>query len=251
MSPGLYRGDLDYRFANDDRLGSWLQLRTDPSLGIDQYGLNGRFGLGEGNLLKFDGTAEPGRDAYRFGSNLQFGEALRLDADWNRTSTGQNYGVDSAFRLGREGNGTAAFRVDEPNGTSLFNTKLNFDQDFRLNADWQRTPNGQLYGADGAFRLGREGSGTAEFRVDEPNGTSQFNTKLNFDQDFRLNADWQRTPNGQLYGADGAFRLGREGNGTAAFRVDEPNGTSLFNTKLNFDQDFRLNADWQRTPNGQ
>ncbi len=251
LASGQYRGDLDYTFANADRLGSWLQLRTDPAFGVERYGLNGRFGLGEGNSFKFDGSAEPGSSTYRFGSNLQLGEELRLDADWNRTQAGQQYGLDSAFRLGQNGNGTAQFRVDEPNGTSLFNTKLKFNDDFNLNADWQRTPSGQLYGADSAFRLGQNGNGTAQFRVDEPNGTSLFNTKLKFNDDFNLNADWQRTPSGQLYGADSAFRLGQNGNGTAEFRIDEPNGTSLFNTKLKFNDDFNLNADWQRTPNGQ
>ncbi|MFZ5635697.1 MAG: XVIPCD domain-containing protein, partial [Pseudomonadota bacterium] len=175
---------------------------------------------------------------------------FRLNADWQRTPNGQLYGADGAFRLGREGNGTAAFRVDEPNGTSLFNTKLNFDQDFRLNADWQRTPNGQLYGADGAFRLGREGSGTAAFRVDEPNGTSMFNTRLKFDDRFGLDADYTNTKNGAIYGAETTFKLGKNGSGTGGFRVDEPAQTSSINGALSFDSGNTVKFDLNKTPNG-
>ena len=39
-----------------------------------------------------------------------------------------------------------------------------------------------------------------------------------------------RTPSGQLYGADSAFKLGKDSNGTANFRVDEHAGTANFDT---------------------
>ena len=250
LSSGQYRSDLGYTFANDDRLGSWLQLRTDPTLGVERYGLNGRFGLGEASSFKFDGSAEPGSSTYRFGSNLQFGENLLLNADWQRTPNGQLYGADSAFRLGQDGNGTAQFRVDEPNGTSLFNTKLKFDQDFQLNADYGNTRNGRTYGADGQFKLGENGNGTAQFRVDEPNGTSLFNTKLKFNDRFGLNADYTNTKEGAIYGAETTFKLGKDGSGTGGFRVDEPARTSAFNGKLTFDNGNSVNFDLSKSPNG-
>ena len=95
---------------------------------------------------------------------------------------------------------------------------------------------GQLYGADGAFKLGKDGSGTAAFRVDEPAGT----VDIQHEAEVRRLQHAQRrlaahAAEGQVYGADGAFKLGKDGNGTAAFRVDEPAGTSTFNTKLKFD----------------
>ncbi|GAA4784834.1 XVIPCD domain-containing protein [Lysobacter hankyongensis] len=251
LSPGLFPGNADYVFRNGDLLGAHTKLRTDPAFAIDEYGLNGRFGVGNGSLFKFDALASPNAGTYRFGSNLQLGDSTFINADWNRSSIGQVYGADGAFKLGRDGNGTAQFRVDEPNGTVSAGTKLKFNDDFRLNADWSRTALGQVYGADGAFKLGQSGNGTAQFRVDESNGTASADTKLIFNDDFRLNADWSRTALGQVYGADGAFKLGRDGNGTAQFRIDEPNGTASADTKLKFNDDFRLNADWSRTALGQ
>ena len=224
LTPSSYRLDLDNRFDERNRFGTHLDLSTDNGLAIDHYGLSGRFG---------------------------FGQSAVFNADFLHSRDGQVYGADGAFKLGKDGNGTAAFRIDEPAGTSTFNTKLKFDEFSHLNADWQRTRDGQVYGADGAFKLGKDGNGTAAFRVDEPAGTSMFNTKLKFDEFSHLNADWQRTRDGQVYGADGAFKLGKDGNGTAAFRVDEPAGTSMFNTKLKFDEFSHLNADWQRTRDGQ
>jgi hypothetical protein len=251
LSSGLYQGNADYLFRNGDLLGAQLKLRTDPAFLIDDYGLNGRFGLGNSSSFKFDATASPNTDTYRFGGNLQLGDNTFLNGDWLRTPDGQLYGADSAFKLGRDGSGTAQFRVDEPNGTANLDTKLKFNDEFRLNADWNRTALGQVYGADGAFKLGKDGNSTAKFRVDEPNGTANFDTKLKFNDDFRLNADWSRTALGQVYGADGAFKLGKDGNSTAKFRVDEPNGTANFDAKLKFNDDFRLNADWSRTALGQ
>ena len=54
-----------------------------------------------------------------------------------------------------------------------------------------RTPIGQVYGDDGAFKLGKDSKGTANF-----------DTKLKFNPDFSLNADWNRTAAGQIYGID-------------------------------------------------
>jgi len=250
-SPGLYQGNADYQFRNGDLLGAQLRLQTDPRFALDQYGLNGRFGLGDGGNLRFDASASPPTDTYRIGSQLQLSNGNLFNLDWNRTLQGQNYGGDGSFKLGGTGTGTATFRVDEPAGTAQANTALNFDPNTRLNADWLRNRDGQIYGADAAFRLGQTGNGTAAFRVDEPAGTAQANTALNFDANTRLNADWLRNRDGQIYGADAAFKLGQSGNGTAAFRVDEPNGTAKANTALNFDANTHLNADWLRNRDGQ
>ena len=249
LESGTYLGNADYLFRNGDLLGGRLKLGTDPALSFEQYGLNGKFGIGS-SLLKFDGEATPPSGTYKFGSNLQFANGNLMNADWTRTPNGQNYGADGTFKLGKDGSGTASLRVDEPTDTTKFDTKLKFNNDFSLNGDWNRTTAGQTYGADGTFKLGKDGSGTASFRADEPSDTTRFDTKLKFNNDFSLNGDWNRTAAGQNYGADGTFKLGKEGSGTAAFHVDEPNGTSLFNTKLKFDESSLLNADFTNTRNG-
>ncbi len=250
-SPGLYQGNADYLFRSGDQFGAQLRLRTDPGFAIDQYGLNGRFGLGSGDTLKFDASGQPQTDTYRVGSQWQLANGNLFNADWNRTPLGQNYGANGTFKLGHGGNGTAAFRVDEAAGTSQANTQLKFDANTHLNADWLRNRDGQqIYGADTGFKLGKDGNGTAAFRVDEPAGTSMFNTKLKFNDDFHLNADYGNTKAGQIYGADAGFKLGKDGNGTAAFRVDEPAGTSMFNTKLKWNDGFGLGADYTNTKNG-
>lgn len=251
LPPGSYLGNADYQFKNGDLLGAHLRLDTDPTFSIGQYGINGQFGLHGGHTLKFDAQALPPSDTLKFGSGLQFANGNLLNADWMRTPNGQLYGADSVFKLGKDGSGTANFRVDEPAGTMNFDTKLKLNPDFSLNADWSRTAAGQIYGADSAFKLGREGNGTASFRVDEPAGTANFDTKLKFNPDFSLNADWNRSAAGQIYGADSVFKLGKEGSGTANFRVDEPAGTANFDTKLKFNPDFSLNADWNRSAAGQ
>jgi hypothetical protein len=252
-SPGLYQGNADYLFRNGDQLGAQLRMRTDPVFAIDQYGLNGRFGLGDGGTLRLDASGVPQTDTYRIGSQWQFANGNLFNADWNRTPTGQNYGADGAFKLGKDGNGTAAFRVDEAAGTSQANTQLKFDANTHLNADWLRNRDGQqIYGADTGFKLGKDGTGTAAFRVDEAAGTSQANTQLKFDANTHLNADWLRNRDGQqIYGADTGFKLGKDGNGMAAFRVDEAAGTSQANTQLKFDANTHLNADWLRNRDGQ
>ena len=252
-SPGSYLGNADYLFKNGDLLGAHLKLDTSPSFSIGQYGLNGRFGLdgGGGHTLKFDAQALPPSDTLKINTGLQFANGNLLNADWMRTPNGQLYGADSAFKLGNDGNGTASFRVDEPAGTANVDTILKFNPDFSLNADWNRTAAGQIYGADSAFKLGNDSNGTASFRVDEPAGTANIDTKLKFNPDFSLNADWNRSAAGQIYGADGAFKLGKDGSGTASFRVDEPAGTANIDTKLKFNPDFSLNADWSRTAAGQ
>ena len=181
---------------------------------------------------------------------MKFNPDFSLNADWNRTAAGQIYGADGTFKLGKDGTGTANFRVDEPAGTANFDTKLKFNPDFSLNADWNRTAAGQNYGADGTFKLGKDGSGSAGFRIDEPNGTSMFNAKLKFDENFRLNADFSNTKDGNIYGADTAFKLGKDGSGTASFRVDEPGNTASGKTSLRFGNGDSLNFDLAKTPNG-
>ncbi len=249
-SPGSYLGNADYLFKNGDLLGGHFKLDTAPTFSIGQYGLNGRFGLDGDHALKFDAQALPLSDTLKFNTGVQFANGNLLNADWIRSPDGQSYGADSAFKLGKDGTGTANFRVDEPAGTANFDTKLKFNPDFNLNADWNRTAAGDIYGADSVFKLGKDGSGTANLRVDEPAGTANFDTKLKFNPDFSLNADWNRTAAGDIYGADSAFKLGKDGTGTANFRVDEPAGTTNFDTKLKFNPDFNLNADWNRTAAG-
>ncbi len=251
LSPGSYLGNADYLFKNGDVLGAHLRLDSAPTFSIGQYGLNGQFGLYGGHTLKFDGQALPPSDTLKVDSGLQFANGNLLNADWMRTPNGQLYGADSVFKLGKDGSGIADFRVDEPAETAKFDTKLKFNPDFSLNADWSRTAAGQIYGADSAFKLGNEGSGTANIRVDEPAGITNFDTKLKFNPDFSLNVDWSRTAAGQIYGADSAFKLGNEGSGTASFRVDELADTAKFDTKLKLNPDFSLNADWNRTAAGQ
>ncbi|MFZ2755165.1 MAG: XVIPCD domain-containing protein, partial [Lysobacteraceae bacterium] len=183
-------------------------------------------------------------------TKLRFNEDYSLNGDWTRTAAGQLYGADGMFKLGKEGNGTANFRVDEPADTAAFNTKLKFNEDYSLNGDWTRTAAGQLYGADGTFKLGKEGNGTAAFRIDEPNGTSLFNTKLKFDESTLFNADFSNTKNGSIYGADATFGFGNGDKGTAGFRVDEPANTSSIKTKLEFANGSLLNFDLEKSPNG-
>jgi len=131
----------------------------------------------------------------------------------------------------------------------MFNTKLRFDDFTHLNADWLRTREGQIYGANGGFKLGKDGDGTAAFRVDEPAGTSMFNTKLRFSKDDSLNADYSGSRLGAVYGADAAFKLGK-GEGTGAFRVDEPAGTVSMNARLRFDNGNRVSFDLDKGRDG-
>lgn len=247
---GSYLGNADYLFKNGDLLGAHLRLDTAPTFSIGQYALNGRFALDEGHTLKFDAQALPPSGTLKLNTGLQFANGNLLNADWMRTPNGQLYGADSIFKLGKDGSGTANFRIDEPAGTAKFDTKLKFNPDFSLNADWNRTAAGQIYGADGAFKLGKDGSGTAGFRIDEPNGTSMFNARLKFDENFRLNVDFTNTKNGNIYGADTAFKLGKDGSGTAEFRVDEPANTASGKTSLQFGNSDLLNFDLAKTPNG-
>ena len=166
-----------------------------------------------------------------------------LNADWLRNRDGQQiYGADAGFKLGKDGNGTAEFRVDQPAGTSLFNTKLKFNDDFHLNADYGNTKAGQIYGADTGFKLGKDGNGTAAFRVDEPAQTSSLNSKLRFDNGDTLNFDLSKSPAGKVYGADAAFGVWRDGKGLASFRIDEPNGASNYKLGASFPNGNELNA---------
>ncbi len=250
LSPGSYLGNADYLFKNGDVLGAHLRLDSAPTFLIGQYGLNGQFGLYGGHTLKFDAQALPPSNTLKVGSGLQFANGNLLNADWMRTPNGQLYGADSVFKLGKDGSGIANFRVDEPAETAKFDTKLKFNPDFSLNADWNRTAAGQIYGAESAFKLGKDGSGSAGFRIDEPNGTSMFNAKLKIDENFRFNDDFSNTKNGNIYRADTAFKLGKDGSGTAAFRVDEPANTVTGKTSLQFGNGNLLNFDLAKTPNG-
>ena len=249
LESGVYLGNADYLFRNGDLLGGQFRLSTNPAFALDQYGFNGKFGVGS-STLKFDAEALQQSDSFKFVSGLQFADGNQLNADWMRTSSGQLYGAGGTFKLGKDGNGIANFRVDETANTAAFDTKLKFNEDYSLNADWTRTAAGQLYGADGTFKLGKDGNGTASFRVDEPNGTSLFNAKLKFDESTLFNADLTNTKNGRIYGADGTFGFGNGDKGTAGFRVDEPANTSSMKTRLEFANGSLLNFDLAKSPNG-
>ena len=124
----------------------------------------------------------------------------------------------------------------------MFNTRLKFDENFRLNADYTNTKDGSIYGADTAFKLGKNGSGTAAFRVDEPANTASGRTSLQFGNGDLLNFDLAKTPNGSIYGADGAFGIGANGRATGSFRIDEPNQSSTYKLGASFDNGNAFNA---------
>ena len=124
----------------------------------------------------------------------------------------------------------------------MFNTRLKFDENFRLNADLTNTRNGSIYGADAAFKLGKDGSGTAVFRVDEPANSASAKTSLRFDNGNLLNFGLDKTPNGSIYGADGTFGIGSNGKGSASFRIDEPGQSSSYKLGTSFANGNAFNA---------
>lgn len=250
-SPGRYLGIGDYRFANGDTFGGRFAFGTDPAFSIDQYGLNGSFALGRGGGFRFDAEAMPPSDTVKINSGLRLGEGYHLNTDWSRGPNGRNYGGDAGFLIGSTGSGTANLRADEAASTTKFDTRLNFAPGYHLNADFLHAANGRNYGGDAGFLLGNSGSGIAALRVDEPSGITKVDTRFNFAQGYHLNADWSRTPEGQIYGGDAGVRFGESGTGSFGFRVDQPAGTTKFETHWKFDDANSLNADWMRNRYGQ
>ena len=147
-SPGSCLGNADYLFNNGDLLGAHLKLDTSPTFSIGQYGINGRLGLDGGHTPTFHAQALPPADTLKLNVGLQFANCNLLNVDWMRAPIGQVCGDDGAFKLCKDSNGTANFRVDEHTGSANFDTKLKFNPDFSLNADWNRTAAGQIYGID-------------------------------------------------------------------------------------------------------
>ena len=190
------------------------KAHTDPPpTKSENEGLKFEAPLLGGNLSGGIQELEPGvflgNADYQFKNGDFLGSQFRLNTGTDFAF--EQYGLNGRFVIGKDGNGAAAFRVDGPANTATFDTKLKFNEDYSLNGDWTRTAAGQIYGADGTFKLGKDGNGTANFRVDEPANTAKFDTKLKFNEDYSLNGDWTRTAAGQIYGADGTFKLGKDG----------------------------------------
>ena len=124
----------------------------------------------------------------------------------------------------------------------MFNTKLKFDDRFGIDADFTNTRDGAIYGAASTFKLGKNGSGTGSFRVDEPAQTATMKGALSFDNGNTFKFDLNKTAQGAVYGADGSFGIGRDGRGLAGFRIDEPNGTSQYTLGAGFANGNTFNA---------
>ena len=79
LEPGVYLGNTHYLFRNGDLLGGQFKLSTNPTFAFDQYGFNGKFGVGSGSL-KFDAEGLPQSDTVKFGSGLLFASATSFSS---------------------------------------------------------------------------------------------------------------------------------------------------------------------------
>ncbi|TXH65888.1 MAG: hypothetical protein E6Q88_13110 [Lysobacteraceae bacterium] len=223
-----------------------MDLNTKPTYSINWYGFNANLGLSNGAGFRFDAETNAQADTLKYTAGLRTVGGFRLDADMLRTPDGRIYGLDSAFPLSPDGNGTATLRVDEHAGTLRFDTRLLFSPGYQLNADFLRTPEGRTYGADAVFLIGKDGNGAAGVLVNEPAGTVKLDTKLFFSPGNYFNADFLHTSDGRIYGADAGIMLGQRGSGSLNWKVDEPAGITKFETRWRFDDLHTLNADWAR-----
>ncbi len=229
-SPTQYQGIASYLFKNGDGLGANALLGTQPWM-IEQYGLNGDFGIGSGGRAKFGFDAAPPKDTYKWLTDIKFGDGSLFNADLTKTPKGEVFNANGLWKIDKEQqlSGTALFNSAEK--LSDIGLKWNHTDKHFFNFGLNDTPAGTIVKGDGQATLkpGELLTGSAEL-----NGVTKTNDfKLNWNDNGNhfLNLGLNDSPAGSIFKADGKTTLkpGELLTGSA-----ELNGV----TKTN---DFKLN----------
>jgi hypothetical protein len=249
-SPKNYLLEARYLFMNGDELGSNLKLSLDPKFSIDQYGFNGKFGLDKDSNFNFSADRFTATDTWKFNAGVLFNNGDKFIGDFSFNPKGQNYGASTEIGLKNDGKLTAGVRVDEATATTKLDTNIKLGNGNVFAADWNKTREGQIYGANAEVGLKGDGKATGSVRVDEPAGTIKADTKFTLNNGNIFAADWNKTREGQIYGANAEVGLKGDGKATGSVRVDEPAGTIKADTKFTLNNGNVFAADWNKTPEG-
>jgi hypothetical protein len=247
--PNQYLGTASYLFKNGDTLGANLLLGTQPLL-IEQYGLNGTFGIGDGGTAKFGFDAMPPKDTYKWMTDIKFGDGSLLNGELSKSPQGDIFKAGGLWKFDKEQQLSGSVEL---NGVEKFNQfKLggNFNDKHAFNLDYKDSPTGSIFKGDGKTTLKPGETLNGAFEFNDVEKFNQFKLGGNFNDKHAFNLDYKDSSTGSIFKGDGKTTLKP---GEILTGAVELNGVEKFNQfKLggNFNDKHAFNLDYKDSPTG-
>ena len=218
-APGQYQGIGSYLFKNGDSLGASALLGTRP-LSIEQYGLNGQFGLGQGGTAKFGFDAMPPKDTYKWLADLKFGDGSTLNADLTKTPQGDILKTAGLWKIdqNQQLSGHAEF-----NGVEKFRDyglKWNDSDRHALNLGLREQKDGSIFKGDGKATLRPGDTLTGSFDLNNIEKYKDFKLGGVFGDKHNFNLNYNDSLAGSIFKGDGKATLRPGDTLTGSFDVN-------------------------------
>ncbi len=249
-SPTQYQGNATYLFKNGDTLGANALIGTNPFL-IEQYGLNGTFGIGGGGTAKFGFDALPPKDTYKWLTDIKFGDGSLFNAELNKSPQGDIFKTGGLWKFDKESQLTAAAEFNGVEKFKDFKLGGSFNNDnHAFNLGYKDTLAGAIFKGDGKTTVSPGSTLTGGFEFNDVEKFKDFKLGGNFNDKHAFNLGYKDTLGGTIFNGDGKTTLSPGNTLSGAF---EFNGVEKFNQfKLggNFNEKHTFNFDFKDSPSG-
>jgi hypothetical protein len=250
-APNKYEGIASYLFKNGDTLGANALLGTRP-LSIEQYGLNGSFGIGNGGTAQFGFEAAPPKDTYKWLTDIKFGDGSLFNADLTKTAQGDIFKANGLWKIDKDQQlgGSAEF-----NGVDKFkdlNLKWNHTDQHFFNIGLNNTTAGNILKGDGQATLSPGELLAGKFNLNGVDNTKAFDLRWTKDEGKHFaHVDYNSSPAGRILGGDGQATLSPGELLTGKFNLNGVDNTKALGLGWTKDDGKHFaNLDYSSSPAG-
>ncbi len=206
-SPTQYQGLASYLFKNGDTLGASALLGTQP-LSIEQYGLNGSFGIGKGGTATFGLDAAPPKDTYKWLTDIKFGDGSLFNAELNKGPQGDVFKAGGLWKFDKENQLTGAAELNGIEQFKDFKLGGNFNEKHAFNLGYNESLAGTIFKGDGTTTLSPGSTLNGAFELNGVEKFKDFKLGGNFNEKHGFNLGYNESLAGGIFKGDGKTTFG-------------------------------------------
>jgi hypothetical protein len=248
-SPTQYQGVASYLFKNGDSIGASALVGTQPWK-LEQYGVNGDFGFGNGGRAKFGFDAMPPKDTYKWMTDIKFGDGSSLNTDLTKTPKGEIFNVGGTWKINQEQQLSGTGQINTIDKTKDLQLKWSHTDKHFFNFGFNDSPAGAVFKGDGKATLKPGETIAGDFELNGVTKTNGFNLKWNDNDKHGLNFGLSDGPGGTIVKGGGKTTIKPGETIAGDFELNGVTKTNGFNFKWNDNDKHSFNFGLNNGPTG-